>query len=42
MFKKFYDEPLVEIISMMDDVIITSYGSDGFDDGWEDPNAKEN
>lgn len=41
MFKMFYLEPLVEIISMMDDVIRTSTEDDPYND-WEDPNAKGN
>lgn len=34
--KKYYDEPLVEIISIQDDVVRTSTGKDPFDDGYED------
>ena len=40
MLKMFYEEPLIEIINILEDVIRTSTGSDGFNDGWEDPNAK--
>ena len=36
--EKHYQEPLIEIISMQQDVIRTSGGSDPFDDGWGDPN----
>ena len=36
--EKCYQEPLVEIISMQEEVIRTSSGQDPFDDGYQDPN----
>ena len=40
MLKKFYNEPLIEVINIFEDVIRTSKESDGFNDGWEDSNVK--
>ena len=34
--KKWYNELLIEIISLAEDVIRTSTTSDPFDDDWED------
>lgn len=34
--KKYYDEPLVEIISIQEDVVRTSTGKDPFDDNYQD------
>ena len=36
--EKYYQEPLIEIISMQEDVIRTSTSGDPFSDGWGDPN----
>ena len=36
--KRQYEEWLMEIISIQDDVIRTSTGVDSFDDGYQDPN----
>ena len=40
--EKYYQEPLVEIIGMQEEVIRTSFGKDPFDDEYEDPNFKDN
>ena len=36
--EKYYEEPLIEIIGIQDDVIRTSTSGDPFSDGWGDPN----
>ena len=36
--KRQYEEWLMEIISIQDDVIRTSTGGDPFDDSYQDPN----
>ena len=36
--KRQYEELLIEIISIQDDVIRTSTGGDPFDDSYQDPN----
>ena len=36
--EKYYQAPLVEIISIQDDVIRTSTGGDPYEDSWQDPN----
>ena len=38
MEKKQYEELLIEIINIQEDVIRTSTGNDTFDDGYQDPN----
>ena len=34
--EKYYQEPLIEVISMQDDLVRTSTGPDPFDDGYTD------
>ena len=34
--EKYYQEPLIEVISMQDDLVRTSTGKDPFDDGYTD------
>ena len=36
--EKYYEELLIEIISIQDDVVRTSASGDPFGDGWGDPN----
>lgn len=36
--EKYYQAPLIELISIQEDVITASTGKDPFDDGYEDPN----
>ena len=36
--EKRYQELLIEIISMQEDVVTASTGGDPFDDGYKDPN----
>ena len=40
--EKYYKELLIEVINLLpDDVVRTSWGNDGFDDNYEDPNLKD-
>ena len=36
--KQIYENPIVLVLTIGEDLIKTSSEKDGFDDGWDDPN----